>query len=90
MRNWMPLKSVTSAHTATATVHGDVAESHATAAIFGSNTPISAMKSYTGHTLGACGVLEAWVAINMMNEGWFHPTVNLENIDPAMCAIRLY
>jgi 3-oxoacyl-[acyl-carrier-protein] synthase II len=73
-----------SAH-GTATEHGDVAESHATAAVFGSNTPISAFKSYTGHTLGACGALEAWVAINMMNEGWFHPTVNLENIDPA-CA----
>jgi 3-oxoacyl-[acyl-carrier-protein] synthase II len=73
-----------SAH-GTATEHGDVAESHATAAIFGTNTPISSLKSYTGHTLGACGALEAWVAINMMNEGWFHPTINLENIDPA-CA----
>ncbi|MBK8817406.1 MAG: beta-ketoacyl-ACP synthase [Methylococcaceae bacterium] len=73
-----------SAH-GTATEHGDVAESHATAAIFGSATPISSLKSYTGHTLGACGALEAWVAINMMNEGWFHATANLENIDPA-CA----
>jgi 3-oxoacyl-[acyl-carrier-protein] synthase II len=73
-----------SAH-GTATEHGDIAESHATAAIFGEKTPISAFKSYTGHTLGACGALEAWVAINMMNEGWFHPTVNLENIDP-LCA----
>ena len=73
-----------SAH-GTATEHGDVAESHATAAVFGNNTPISAFKSYTGHTLGACGALEAWVAINMMNEGWFHATANLENIDPA-CA----
>lgn len=73
-----------SAH-GTATEHGDVAESHATAAIFGNNTPISALKSFTGHTLGACGALEAWVAINMMNEGWFHPTANLENIDPS-CA----
>ena len=73
-----------SAH-GTATTHGDVAESHATAAIFGTNTPISSLKSYTGHTLGACGALEAWIAINMMNEGWFHPTANLESIDPA-CA----
>ncbi|MEY3881306.1 MAG: hypothetical protein RIQ94_2102 [Pseudomonadota bacterium] len=73
-----------SAH-GTATTHGDVAESHATAAIFGANTPISSLKSYTGHTLGACGALEAWIAINMMNEGWFHPTANLESIDPA-CA----
>ncbi len=73
-----------SAH-GTATAHGDVAESHATAAVFGANIPISSLKSFTGHTLGACGVLEAWMAINMMNEGWFHATANLENIDPA-CA----
>ncbi|NOU20818.1 MAG: beta-ketoacyl-ACP synthase [Methyloglobulus sp.] len=73
-----------SAH-GTATAQGDVAESHATAAVFGTKTPISALKSFTGHTLGACGVLEAWTAINMMNEGWFHATANLENIDPA-CA----
>nr|WP_198014646.1 beta-ketoacyl-ACP synthase [Methylobacter marinus] len=73
-----------SAH-GTATDHGDIAESHATAAVFGSKTPISSMKSFTGHTLGACGALEAWAAIQMMNEGWFHPTANLDNIDPQ-CA----
>jgi 3-oxoacyl-[acyl-carrier-protein] synthase II len=73
-----------SAH-GTATAHGDIAESHATAAVFGANTPISSLKSFTGHTLGACGALEAWVAINMMNEGWFHATANLDNIDSA-CA----
>ncbi|MGR9088066.1 MAG: beta-ketoacyl-ACP synthase [Gammaproteobacteria bacterium] len=70
-----------SAH-GTATEQGDAAESHATHAVFGSGTPISAMKSFTGHTLGACGALEAWAAIHMMNEGWYHPTANLDNIDP--------
>jgi 3-oxoacyl-[acyl-carrier-protein] synthase II len=69
----------------TATDKGDIAESHATAAVFGNKMPISSMKSYTGHTLGACGAIEAWAAIRMMNEGWFHPTVNLDNIDPQ-CA----
>ncbi|MDO9213070.1 MAG: beta-ketoacyl-ACP synthase [Methylococcales bacterium] len=73
-----------SAH-GTATAHGDIAESHATSAVFGTHTPISSLKSFTGHTLGACGALEAWTAINMMNEGWFHDTANLDNIDPA-CA----
>ena len=58
-----------SAH-GTATTHGDIAESHATAALFGSKIPISSLKSFTGHTLGACGSLEALVAINMMNENW--------------------
>jgi 3-oxoacyl-[acyl-carrier-protein] synthase II len=73
-----------SAH-GTATELGDIAESHATAAVLGQNIPISAMKSYTGHTLGACGSIEAWAAIRMMNEGWFHPTANLDNVDPR-CA----
>lgn len=69
----------------TATDRGDIAESHATQAVFGANMPISSLKSYTGHTLGACGALEAWVSIEMMNAGWFAPTLNLENIDPE-CA----
>jgi len=70
-----------SAH-GTATDRGDIAETQATAEVFGNNTPISAFKSYTGHTLGACGALEAWTGIEMMNAGWFHPTANLREIDP--------
>jgi 3-oxoacyl-[acyl-carrier-protein] synthase II len=77
-----------SAH-GTATTQGDIAESHATAAVFGEKMLISALKSFTGHTLGACGGLEAWTAINMMNENWFHATANLENIDPT-CAMLDY
>lgn len=73
-----------SAH-GTATDRGDIAESHATQEVFGSSIPISAFKSYTGHTLGACGALEAWVSIEMMNNGWFHPTANLETVD-SECA----
>ncbi len=73
-----------SAH-GTATDRGDIAESHATARMLGDAMPISAMKSYIGHTLGACGALEAMATINMMREGWFHPTLNLDNLDPA-CA----
>ena len=73
-----------SAH-GTATARGDVAESHATHAVFGNKTPISAFKSFTGHTLGACGALEAMVSIEMMNQNWFHATANLETPDPE-CA----
>jgi 3-oxoacyl-[acyl-carrier-protein] synthase II len=73
-----------SAH-GTATELGDIAESQATQAVFGSKIPISSLKSYTGHTLGACGALEAMAAIRMMREGWFHPTLNLEHPDPC-CA----
>jgi len=73
-----------SAH-GTATDRGDIAESHATHNVFGDNTPISSIKSYMGHTLGACGALESWLAIEMMNNGWFAPTINLDNVDPE-CA----
>ncbi|MES2018975.1 MAG: beta-ketoacyl-ACP synthase [Pseudomonadota bacterium] len=69
----------------TSTQHGDIAETHATSALFGPDMPISSLKSYMGHTLGACGALEAWISIEMMNEGWFAPTLNLEQVDPK-CA----
>lgn len=69
----------------TATDHGDVAETAATHAVLGERIPISSLKSYMGHTLGACGALEAWVTIEMMREGWFAPTLNLDTIDPE-CA----
>lgn len=69
----------------TATDRGDVAESHATLAVFGNRTPISSLKSYIGHTLGACGAIEAWASIEMMKHGWYAPTINLDNVDPA-CA----
>jgi len=71
-----------SAH-GTATDRGDIAETTATHAVFGSTTPISSLKSYTGHTLGACGALESWVTIEMMKAGWFHATANLDEVDPA-------
>lgn len=66
----------------TATEHGDIAESRATSALFGAKVPISSQKSYLGHTLGACGALEAWFSIEMMNRGWFAPTINLDEVDP--------
>ncbi len=69
-----------SAH-GTATSHGDVAESNATYQVVGAK-PVSSLKSYTGHTLGACGSFEVWATIMMMNENWFAPTLNLDNVDP--------
>ena len=66
----------------TATEQGDIAETQATEALFGSRMPISSQKSYLGHTLGACGALESWFSIEMMNSGWFAPTLNLDHIDP--------
>ena len=66
----------------TATEQGDIAETRATQALFGSGMPISSQKSYLGHTLGACGALESWFSIAMMNEELFVPTLNLDELDP--------
>ena len=71
-----------SAH-GTSTAIGDVAESQATAACFGRPVPFASLKSYFGHTLGACGAIEAWVCIHQINEGWVAPTINLDTVDPA-------
>ncbi|KHD26210.1 3-oxoacyl-ACP synthase [Vibrio caribbeanicus] len=68
-----------SAH-GTATDRGDIAESNATANALG-KVPISSLKSYFGHTLGACGAIEAWLSLEMMHTGWFSPTLNLETLD---------
>lgn len=66
----------------TGTKHGDIAESLATESVFGNNTPCSTQKSYVGHTLGACGALESIWSIQMMNNNWFAPILNLQTPDP--------
>lgn len=66
----------------TATEHGDIAETLATEALFGDAMPLSSLKSYMGHTLGACGALESWFSIEMMRQKWFAPTLNLVDVDP--------
>ena len=66
---------------ATATEVGDIAESLATARVIGLDTPISSTKSFTGHTLGACGAIEAAFCIAMMHEGWLAPNRTLDVVD---------
>lgn len=72
-----------SAH-GTATDNGDISEAKATLAALGS-VPIASMKGHVGHTLGACGSLEAWASLNMLADGWLAPTLNLDTID-SECA----
>lgn len=66
---------------ATATAFGDIQESIATNQLFGENIAISSLKSYLGHTLGACGSMESLFSIMMMNEKTFYPTINLNEVD---------
>lgn len=65
----------------TATELGDIEETQATHAVFGERIPVHSLKSFFGHTLGACGSLEAWLGIEMMRESWFAHTANLVNVD---------
>lgn len=71
----------------TATDAGDVEETQATYELFKRAVPISSMKSYLGHSLGACGALEAWASIAMLRSGWFHGTAKLENVDERCGAL---
>ncbi|AHY44394.1 beta-ketoacyl-ACP synthase [Stutzerimonas decontaminans] len=66
----------------TATEQGDIAETQATQALFSNSMPISSQKSFLGHTLGACGALESWFSIEMMNRDHYIHTLNLDDVDP--------
>ncbi len=74
---------------ATATEVGDIAESLATLRTLGGEVPISSTKSFTGHTLGACGSIEAAFCIAMMRENFVAPNRNLTEVDPR-CAPLAY
>ncbi|MBO0756372.1 MAG: beta-ketoacyl-ACP synthase [Bradyrhizobiaceae bacterium] len=65
----------------TGTEWGDIAETTTTKRVLGERVPIHSLKSYFGHSLGACGAIEAWMGIEMMRDGMFVPTVNLDVVD---------
>jgi 3-oxoacyl-[acyl-carrier-protein] synthase II len=69
----------------TATELGDITECEALKSVFGeTSVPISTIKNYTGHTLGACGAIEAAMTIEMLRNGWYAPNLNLDEVDPRM------
>lgn len=80
-----------SAH-ATSTPGGDCEEAAAIAAVFapgGGRPNVSAVKSMTGHLLGAAGALGALAAVLAIDKGVIPPTANLDNPDPACAALGL-
>ncbi|MDX1295124.1 MAG: beta-ketoacyl-ACP synthase [Sulfurimonadaceae bacterium] len=70
---------------ATSTQKGDIAESHATYAVFSDATPISSTKGYMGHLLGGCGVVESIIGLISLQSGLMPANKNLETVDPE-CA----
>lgn len=70
----------------TSTPLGDKAETLAVKRVFGDhayNLSISSTKSHLGHSLGASGGIELVVTVKSLEAQVVHPTINLENPDPA-------
>ncbi|MBU4264056.1 MAG: 3-oxoacyl-ACP synthase [Proteobacteria bacterium] len=77
-----------SAH-ATGTKMGDVIEAQAIDAVYGDHLPfVTGLKSYMGHTMGTCGVIEMILTIYMMEQGFIAPTLNLEHVDERCSMLR--
>jgi len=76
-----------SAH-ATATKMGDIIEAQAIHTVFGDQPYVIGLKSYTGHTMAACGAIETIMTLYMMQDGFIAPTLNLEAIDERCAMIR--
>jgi 3-oxoacyl-[acyl-carrier-protein] synthase II len=72
----------------TGTTVGDVEEARATWKVFGERALVSSTKAFTGHTLGACGAIEAAFCVAMMNDGFVAPSRNLALVDPEIPPLR--
>ena len=69
---------------ATGTLNGDNLECEAVRAVFGKSqkTYINNAKSFIGHSMGAAGALELAGNIPSFVDGWVHPTINVDELDP--------
>ncbi|MDR2372314.1 MAG: beta-ketoacyl-[acyl-carrier-protein] synthase family protein [Puniceicoccales bacterium] len=74
---------------ATSTPMGDVVECEAIREVFGDTeaTYINNTKSFIGHTMGAAGALELAGNLPAFNDGYVHPTINIDDLDPQ-CVLR--
>ena len=69
----------------TSTPVGDVTEMKAVRNVFGDNHPVvGSTKSMTGHALGGAGVHEAIYSLLMMEGGFIAPSINVNELDPAL------
>jgi 3-oxoacyl-[acyl-carrier-protein] synthase II len=74
---------------ATGTPQGDAAEAAALKTLFGEpGTPVSGLKGYLSHTLGASGAIELILSLVMMRDGVVYPTLNLDHIAPDCAGIN--
>ena len=76
---------VINAH-ATSTPKNDPVETLAIKRVFGEHSrriPVCATKSMIGHLISAAGAVEAVASVVGLRGGWVHPTLNLDEPDPA-------
>lgn len=76
-----------SAH-GTATRVGDIVEAQAMHDVYGANPLVTAFKSYVGHTMGTCGVMETVFTLYLMKNKMMVPTLNLEDVDDECAMIN--
>jgi 3-oxoacyl-[acyl-carrier-protein] synthase II len=76
-----------SAH-ATATKMGDIIEAQAIGKVYGDSPVVTGLKSYMGHTMASCGVIETIITIYLMEAGFIAPTLNLDKIDERCAMIK--
>jgi 3-oxoacyl-[acyl-carrier-protein] synthase II len=74
---------------ATSTPKGDIAESHATYNLFGSDVPVSSTKGHMGHLLGGCGVVESIICLIALNKALLPKTMNFNKLDPECAKINV-
>jgi 3-oxoacyl-[acyl-carrier-protein] synthase-1 len=70
----------------TGTRANDAMEDRAITAVFGDTVAASATKGWTGHTLGACGMLEAVIVALALEHGFAPGCLGLAAPDPAFRA----
>lgn len=68
----------------TGTRANDAAEDQAVAALFGHDTPCSSTKGWTGHTLGAAGIVEAALCLQAIEHGLLPRSLNTRERDPQL------
>jgi 3-oxoacyl-[acyl-carrier-protein] synthase-1 len=68
----------------TATRTNDESEARAVHALFGTATPCSSTKGWTGHALGASGILEAAICWLALRHGFLPGSCNTQVQDPAL------
>ncbi|MCC2657813.1 MAG: beta-ketoacyl-[acyl-carrier-protein] synthase [Panacagrimonas sp.] len=74
----------------TGTPANDLAEDTAVATLLGTQVPCSSTKGWTGHTLGAAGIVEAAISLLAMQGGVLPRSLNTRVVDPALrCAVLM-